>query len=491
MAEIEVVKLNETYIRLNTSRSISMELNEYFSFYATNYKFMPAYKNKQWDGKIRLFRIRDFSLYTGLFGELKKFADLNGYSIESLNEIVKIDNYPMDDISAFGESLNVHSDKVKIDFHDYQLPAVKYFLDNKRSIILSPTSSGKSLIIYVACRYLLDKDLVGNILIIVPTVGLVTQLYDNFDDFSSEVSWSAEENCHQIYSGQSKKTDKKITISTWQSIINIKGDLEYDAVIVDEAHLADGNSISNILENLSSCSYRLGLTGTLKDAKCHKLQLEGLMGGAVKMVTTKELMDRDIVANLKIKAIALEYTDEEKKVKRDYAAELDFITTHPRRNRFLVNLCKALPGNTLVLFQFVEKHGMVLHELMKAQITDRPIFYIDGSISGEDRHKISAEIEKCDRCIIIASYGTTSTGVSIKRLDTLIFGSPYKSKIKVLQSIGRVLRISKYSAKAMLIDIVDDLSWKKKKNYCLKHFLERLGIYREEKFTISIDKRKI
>jgi superfamily II DNA or RNA helicase len=317
----------------------------------------------------------------------------------------------------------------------------------------------------------------------------------DFADYSVLNGWSVEDNCHCITGGVDKRTSKHIIISTWQSVYKLTKDTDYfdqfECVICDEVHLATGASLTSCMESSIRAPYKIGLTGTLKDAKTDKLQLEALFGPPIKMVSTKELMDRNVVSGLNIKAIALQYDDRYRKVKRDYREEIDFVVSYPPRNMFIVKLCKALKGNTLVLFQFIEKQGKILEDLLSVHCPEKKVFYIDGSVKGKDREAMRSLIEKEDNCIVLASYATTSTGVSINRLDNAIFASPYKSKIKVLQSIGRILRLSEHKDGAMLFDITDDLSWRTRKNFGIKHFTERITFYREEGFRLEVSTRNI
>jgi superfamily II DNA or RNA helicase len=237
---------------------------------------------------------------------------------------------------------------------------------------------------------------------------------------------------------------------------------------------------------LSSCKYRFGFTGTLDGTQTHKLVLEGLFGPVRQVTTTSELIEQKHLSNFLIKAIILKYPDDIRQQLRnaDYQAEIDFLVRNEARNRFIKNLTLSLEGNTLLLFQFVEKHGKILHELLKDQ--GKPVFFVHGGVDGEDRENIRRIVEKEQNAIIVASSGTFSTGVNIRNLHNVIFGSPSKSKIRNLQSIGRVLRKSDSKDSAVLYDIADDLTWKSRKNYTLLHFMARVAIYNEEKFEYKI-----
>ena len=330
------------------------------------------------------------------------------------------------------------------------------------------------------------RKLLRQTLIIVPTTTLVHQMYSDFEEYG----FNSEKYCHKIFSGKDKNTDKPVVITTWQSIYKLRKDWfkKFDVVIGDEAHLFKAKSLTSILEKMEDTEYRFGFTGTLDGTQTHKLVLEGLFGPAQKVITTKELMDSGTLADFKIKILALKYHDEIRKIvsKMDYQAEMDFIVSHEGRNKFIKNLALSLEGNTLLLFQYVDKHGRILEEMIKEEAGDRKVFFIHGGVKGEERDDIRGIVEKENNAIIVASYGTFSTGVNIKNLHSIIFASPSKSKIRNLQSIGRGLRKSDTKDSAILYDIADDLSWKSTSNFTLKHLMERVKIYDEEKFDYKL-----
>ena len=297
----------------------------------------------------------------------------------------------------------------------------------------------------------------------------------------------------KIYSGHDKNVTKKVVISTWQSIYKFPKSYfeQFGCVIGDEAHLFKAKSLTSILTKLHLCKYRFGLTGTLDGMQTHRLVLEGLFGTLNKVVTTKELIDKKTLASFKIKALVLTYPEHECKLVKDmnYQDEIDFIVTHPQRNSFIKDLTLALKGNTLVLFQFVEKHGVVLHDLIKNS-TDRKVFYVYGGTDTQTREDIRAITETQKDAIIVASYGTFSTGINIRNLHNIVFSSPSKSRVRTLQSIGRGLRRSETKDAAVLFDISDDLTYKSRQNFTINHFLERINIYNEEQFDYEIKRIK-
>ena len=485
---IVVGKINETFLQLSCEKYIAYELNEYFSFKIPNAQFHPKVKARMWDGKIRLFNIQTGQLYLGLLPYLKEWAEKHSYKIQTdIVDAKPLTGLDIKSIKEFFDSLNLHCKNKKIIPRDYQIASFMHCVKSDRTLLLSPTSSGKSLVIYSLIRWyqqFLDND---KMLIVVPTTNLVTQMYGDFGDYSShDKSWNVEKYCHKIYSGKEKNTKEQIYISTWQSLYKLPKEYfeQFSVIVGDEAHLATADSLKGILEKSTFCRYKFGTTGTLTDSKTHKLVLEGLFGKTYTATTSKELMDDKHISKLNIQCLQLEYPEEERETlkKATYQEEIDFIVSHEKRNNFICNLALTQKGNTLILFNYVEKHGKVLMKMLMDKDSKRQIFFVAGETDVEQREDIRRATEKEKNAIIVASSGVLSTGVNIKNLQYLIFAHPYKAKVRNLQSIGRVLRLDDKNNRAVLYDIIDDLHWKKRNNYGLKHWKERLDIYLKEKF---------
>ena len=476
-----VEKVNETYLKVDCSRGIAQELNEFFSFFAPGYKFMPAFKRRQWDGRIRLFNSRNNGLYVGLLQYLKAFCDERDYDLEYDADLELQEEFSFQEAVEFSHTLGLPFEPRK-----YQLEAFTHSVRNNRSMILSPTGSGKSLIIYLLSRFYNEKTL-----IVVPTVSLVRQMYSDFKDYGYK------QECKLISAGVDKEViDEDITITTWQSIYQMpkKWFDQFDVVIGDEAHLFKAKSLTTIMTRLSECKYRFGFTGTLDGTETHKLVLEGLFGQVKSFVKTKQLIENDTLADLKIKILVLKYNEQTRKIHKGdkFHDEMDFITQNQKRNNFISNLTLSLEGNTLVLFSFVEKHGKVLYDLVSSKVPKgRQVFFVFGGTDADTRESIRAITEKESNAIIIASYGTFSTGINIRNLHNVVFASPSKSRIRNLQSIGRGLRKSDSKTVCTLYDIADDLQYNKSVNHTLRHLYERVKIYNEEQFDYKIYKIKL
>ena len=473
--DIIIHKKDDVYSQIECERSITKELNEYFSFEVPGAKFMPSFKNRLWDGKIRLFDIRNNQIYVGLSEYIYKFATAKKYTISGgVRTPLEID---VDTVQSFIDGL-----KSTVTIRDYQLDAVQHSIRNGRCILVSPTASGKSFIIYILIRYyqqILDN---SHILLLVPRSSLVEQMYTDFQDYG----WDSEKFCHRIYAGKDKTSPKLVHISTWQSIYQLpkKHFEKYKVIIGDEVHTFAAKSLKTIMQKTTDCPYKFGLTGTLDDAESHHLVLEGLFGSVKKVTTTKQLMDSKQISDLKIIGIVLTYSEDECII-REYNKEIKFITEHPQRNNLIRNLSIDLKGNTLVLFSLI-KHGQLLHELIKERANvNRKTFFVFGGTNSETRENIRKIVEQERDAIVVASFGVFSTGINIRNLHNIIFASPYKSRIRNLQSIGRGLRIHESKVTARLYDIADNFN---NNNHTIKHFIKRIGIYNQEEFDYEIIK---
>ena len=480
-----ISKKNEVYLRLtDVEPSIAAELNDFFTFEVPGFKYMPAYRSKMWDGKIRLYNIVTGEIYVGLLPYIEEYLNNNGEGYEFADGITSKRDVARSVVQGFVRGLRPTLNGKRIEVRDYQLDAIAHAIATNRSLLISPTASGKSLIIYCLVRYYQMMEL--KTLILVPTTSLVEQMYKDFEDYG----WSSGTYCQKIYQGHDKKVTKDVVISTWQSVHRMPRQYfrQFGAVFGDEAHLFKAKSLTGIMTKLDTCKYRFGLTGTLDGTQTHRLVLEGLFGKAKYVVTTKELIDDKTLANLKIDCIILKYPDEDRQIVKDfeYAAELEYIVTKAERNTFVCNLVGHLSGNTLVLFQFVEKHGKILHDIIQDKYKDRKVFFVYGGVDTDTREEIREIVENEKDAVIVASYGTFSTGINIRNISNIVFSSPSKSKIRVLQSLGRGLRQQGGNKTLRLYDISDDLSLDSKLNFTLRHFKERLNIYNDQKFDYEI-----
>ena len=462
------------------------ELREYFSFFVPGHKYMPAFKSRRWDGKIKLFNQITRELNVGLYAHLKKFCADRMYPIELIDnpEYGHPENknqVPHQELIKFQGELGM-----PFPLRDYQYDAVTHGIEQKRAILLSPTGSGKSFIIYNLMRWFMDAYDGQKILVVVPTTSLVEQMHKDFADYGFD-----PELCHKIYGGKEKVTDKQILISTWQSIYKFPAEWfeQFGCVFGDEVHLFKAKSLSGIMNKCINAPYRFGTTGTLDGTETNKLVLEGLFGPTKTVTLTRDLQVQGTLAQINISILLLRYHNDVCHMMegKTYQEEMDYIVTNEKRNKLITNLALDQKGNTLVLFQFVEKHGKVLFDMMRDKAEDgRKIFYVSGEVDAADREQIRGIVEGQKDAIIVASLGTFSTGINIKNLHNIVFASPSKSQVKVLQSIGRGLRQSENGVATKLYDIADDMHIQSHKNFTLRHSAERIKIYTKEQFPYNI-----
>jgi superfamily II DNA or RNA helicase len=487
---IQLINKDCVYLKVNSDISVLQEICDHFTLEVPGAKFHPLVRNKVWDGRIRLFNLLTKELYVGLKPYLEHFAEVNDYTVSDETAANNDCFVSLDVLKEFLDSLQLASKGKPIEIRDYQVEAIHKAVNDQRRLLLSPTGSGKSLIIYCLVRW--NEKFGRRQLIIVPTTSLVEQLYSDFQDYSSINGWKVSYNCYRIYGGHEKSTTSPIVISTWQSIYKLPKTFfrEFQAVFGDECHLFKAKSLTTIMHKCTHAPYRIGTTGTLDGTKTHKLVLEGLFGPVYRTTSTRELIDNKQLADLKIFAVILKYSDDICKQNKEltYQEEMDFLVTYNPRNKFIRNLAIDQKGNTLVLFQYVEKHGKLLYDMIWAKAGDRKVFFVCGDTDTRDREEVRKITESESDAIIVASFGTFSTGINIRNLHNIIFASPTKSKIRNLQSIGRGLRVGDTKDRCKLYDIGDDMSWKTRKNYTILHMVERIKLYADEEFDYTIAK---
>lgn len=491
MIDINVHYKNDTYATVECDCCIAEELKDYFSFFVENYRFNPKYKNGLWSGKINLFSTRNGDLPVGLVPLIEKFCNMMQYTF-SIEPTFNPVNIPDKVFSEWLDAHPVYSKGKQIKPYWYQSDSIKHALEHRRSLLNLPTSAGKSLIIGLLSKYYLEN-YNKKVLIVVPNVQLVKQMQEDLIDYGL----FTQKDLLGIKAGTEKDSGASIYISTWQSASKLKKAWfqKFGMLLTDEVHLGVAKGLQAINVNLDDCKYKIGLTGSLKDAKTHTTQLIGLYGLVYKPVTTKQLMDEGKVSNLKPTCIVLKYNEQISKELKglSYQDEIKWLITNKKRNLFISKLAAASKEqNTIVLFKNIS-HGKALYEIINKLLegTNRKVYYIAGDVKSTDREQYRHLIESETGAVIIASYGTMSTGVSINNLHRAIFAHPTKSKIINLQSIGRILRKHTSKSFALLYDIIDDLSYKKHHNFALKHGLERIKLYSREKFDYIIKKVRI
>ena len=476
-----ISKKNEVYLRVDTEQYIHQELADYFTFDVPNAAFLQRQRRyKYWDGKIRLYSPGTGELYVGLYDYLIEWLNKKRYDYT----IKDSENYgkPTDTLDAITPTAVygfVRSLGLPFKPRDYQLRGLYSALKYNRRLLLSPTGSGKSFIIYWLIRWHLQFN--REILLVVPTTSLVEQMYTDFESYG----WKAEHYCNKVYGGHVYDSRSPVVISTWQSVYKEPRNFfnRFDVVIGDEAHLFKAKSLTKLLTKMHGCKYRVGLTGTLDGTETHQLILEGLFGPVEQVIRTKQLQKEGHLSDLKINILVMKHVYREFET---YQEEMDYIVSHEERNKIITGLARDLNGNTLVLFNFIEKHGDPLWDRLNSINKSKRLFFVHGGVDAEEREEVRHICEETNNAIILASYGTFSTGINIRNLHNVIFASPSKSRIRNLQSIGRALRKHDSKSRATLYDFADDISNDSSHNATLNHLFARIKLYKEEKFDYSI-----
>jgi superfamily II DNA or RNA helicase len=476
MSDITLQSYNEVWLHADCSDAIAAELNEYFVYTIPGAIFMRRQARfKNWSGKIHLFRLKDHRIYRGLLQQVLEFAESRGYTIENL--IPRPTPFlPRQDLDTWIQTLNL-----PFEVRDYQYAAVRNALDKHRAVIVSATGSGKSLIIYLIQLALAQKTL-----LIVPTLNLVTQMVNDFR------SYGCDESIHPIQAGAEKTDAARIFISTWQSTFDMPAEYfeQFGTVIIDECHLAKASSITGLMEKCLTVPYRFGCTGTLSDTKVHTLQIQGLCGDVHQITTTANLVKKSQLSPILVKMLVLGYPEQMRKNLRylNYQEEIEFLVSEKSRTEFIVQMVRKLSGCSLILFGRIQ-HGKAIYERLQSMGLD--VHYIAGEVGAVEREDIRQNIIGSKQSILVGSFGTVQSGLNIPGLKNLIFAASSKSIIRVLQSVGRVLRLSEGKSRATVYDIVDDLRIKKHSNFCWRHAEARSKIYANEKFPVVLQQIKL
>lgn len=504
---LKIQKIDEVWIKLSCSEVfMEMDLSDHFQFEVEGAKFSPAYKFSNWDGMKRLYNRKTKKLYAGLLLELLEFASKQGWKVE-VDPLLMPDEDILedDDLDELVKLINPHSNGNPIDLYDYQLDAVKHMMNTDRSTILASTSAGKSAISYTVARIyqLLDDMVDKTIFITVPTKALVEQLFNDFLDYSTfeGSDWDVHNNVQKISGNYTKEITKSIVITTWQSM-NKLPDWMYEsvgAVICDECHSVSAAVLGKILESAKFTKYRHGMTGTLDESEVNQLVIQGLLGPTKKIVSAKELIAQGRASAIEVHMSILNYPDNVKKElhdiksnippKKRYNTELESINANLYRREFLFSMIKAMPGNSVVIFDRVEEYGEELYNAYK-EFHDNT-FLMVGKVDALDRERIRVSIEDHEDAVIFGSFGAIQTGISIKKLHNMFIISSSKSIVRSMQTIGRMMRLHDSKTKSYIFDIVDDLTYDNKPSYTMKHAAERIRFYTNEDFIIKFDSYNI
>lgn len=493
---IKVSKIDEVFMRLDGPDDMMIRVFERFSFFVPKYIFDPRYKAGVWDGQIHLLR-SDRTMYVGLIGRLEAFCIENGWEFEAQWDYKATLDFSPESALQFAQRV-IHQEGLVP--YDYQLTGFMEAVRRRRLILLSPTASGKSLIIYLIAWFVVAVMGGSKVLIVVPLRQLVSQLIKDFSEFSGGRTDG------MMCEVEGKKTlaseiNEKVVITTWHAVYKQPASWfeQFSGIVGDEVHRFKASSLKSLMEKLGGCPFRVGLTGSMDRTETNEMVLEGLFGPPMRLATTRDLQNRGIIAKSQVRAVVLKhpkarlktdlynYDPSELTGSEKYEREIQYLAGCEPRNSFLCHLTLSLLGNTLVLFERVEAHGAVIFERLVKERPDNT-FFIHGGVDVKLREQVKAKVEASDQSITVASLGTFSTGINIKRLNNIVFAFVGKAPITLLQSIGRGLRVAADKRSCLLVDIADDLrlTSRSSENYTLRHFKERIAIYQDEKHPVSV-----
>lgn len=392
--DIVLAPHTHAYCYVWASESIERELSEELSFLVPGSQYMSKFR-KGWDGKVRLLNRTTKMVYAGLASRIERWARKQNYTIE---------NRLPPAVSAwdgFDTERLLQTYPTALEVRDYQRDAITYGLHHSRAVLLSPTASGKSLVLYYLVR---ARMMDGPVLLVVPTITLVKQMVEDWRGYG----WTDVDTfVHQITGGVKKETQKPVVVSTWQSIFRQPEEWfsRYRTLLGDEAHTFKAESLRSIMEKLPHCAHRIGVTGTLDDAKSNKLMVEGVFGAPHRVARTADLQERGHLTPIRIQGHFLQYPSHDRWLLREqhrtYAEEMTYLAQHPARMDWLVQFASQLRGNVLILFHLVEKHGVPLYRAMRERLgTSRPIYFISGEVAAESREQIRALLEHPEHIIL-------------------------------------------------------------------------------------------
>jgi superfamily II DNA or RNA helicase len=412
MEVITVQKINEVNLKVKCEAGIGYELQEFFSFMVPGYQFTPLYKMKVWDGSIKIYNALKSTLPIGLYFHLIDFCRKRDYELKIEDSDYGLPNDKNDitkeEIISFILSLNITSKNKPLVPNDHQIEAIYKAIKYKRKTIVSPTGSGKSYVIYCIFRWLLTQNI--NTLIIVPSTALVEQMKSDFGDYSSNNDFDVDAHIFKLYAGQDRSDKKPVGISTWQTATKLPKEwfARFGSVFVDEVHMAKSKELTSILERCTESSYRFGATGSLDKSLTHHMMIQAMLGTIIKVVSTRELIDKGILSDIQINCIHLNYSNEIKKSLKtaSYQQEIDFLISHERRNKVIRKLALSLKGNTLILYAYVDKHGQVLYDMISEKAEEnRPVHFIHGDIKVNIRETMRHDVEDVSVTNVYLSFG--------------------------------------------------------------------------------------
>lgn len=459
-----------------------------------SWRFNPLVKRGVWDGYVSYIK-DDKWIPAGLWRHVLQIC--KDYNLEvEMNGIKRLID-PNINAETFEKWALDFFKGAEITPRDYQIETAYNILKFRKCLAELATSAGKTLISFLTIAYMLEKGKAEKILMIVPNVSLVLQAHEDFHDYNymNKVPLKIQ----QIFAGQKIKSNKNIIIGTYQSLVKKEKEYfeQFDAVLVDETHKAKSASIKTILQKCTSAQYKFGLSGTIpKEGTLDKLTLMSQTGPVISEVKASFLQNEGHIAKCVVKVIEMNYATDSQRLafqelaqnkydrKDVFSLEQNFVITSEARLDFISSVIGRVPRNSLVLFHRIE-HGKKLYEKLR-QESDKRVYYVDGGTDKDIREEYKKKMEAGDEVVIVASYGTFSTGISIKKIHSIFFTESFKSEVIIRQSIGRGLRQHESKDKVLIVDFVDNIRTQEWDNYLWKHGKARQAIYKQEKFDYNI-----
>lgn len=516
-------KLNQDNTKLILIESTKGEFNQlklYLTRKVHNYRFMKRYKLGVWSGDIDYFK--DGFIDFGLWQEVYQCCKTYGYKfiIENQDQFPINKNISKEKLQDFIENFykdHKTSDGKPFIPYEHQIEAIFQLLKYQFGIVEIATAGGKSLVFgTLLFYYLININPDAKILLIVPNISLVTQFYNDLGDynygFKNENLTPCDIRIDEVMSDKPRKyrNDEKkpnVYIGTYQSLEKYPKEWfkQFEVVAADEAHTAKAQTLINILtKTFGSSKIRFGMSGTYPSpSSVEILTIQSLLGPKLINISAKQLMDKGLISNVKIKAILLHHDNHKfaeavyniKKRgdgQKAWLLEKEYVANSAKRKTFIKNLVDKFTTNSLILFHNIE-YGTELFNFLKDNCQNKDVFYIDGETPVEKRDYIKNKMEDTsgNPKILVASFGTTSTGVNIKAITNIIFAQGFKSDQVIRQSIGRGLRLHSEKNKLIVFDIVDIFHDSFKTTLWKQYESRRDDIYKKQKYPFDELKIKL
>ncbi len=501
-----IVSLSENKNFLQVIDCTDLELKQLqYSFRKKikNWRFHPQVKRKLWDGYMS-FIDPSGRIPVGLWHELTQVCKEYGFAISFDNFDLFRSPYTKEEYLQWVKATSFFDKKGnKIEPRDYQIDSVWAILKYKLSISEIATSAGKTLIMYMVMSFLKHKGLLKRMLIVVPNISLIIQTYEDFFCYSNK----DVELKMQMISGSTEKEideDTELVIGTFQTLVKQPVTFfdGFDVVCIDEAHFTQAKSVKETIAKCRNVTYRFGLSGTLeKDDFAERLTLQAYLGPLINKVSAEFLFQNNYATPVQVKIIKLNYMNNETREKLqqirkrrnsiDGAKILDIerklVIESKKRLNYICELVNQTTKNTLVLFHNVKAdYGKKIQERLFEISRDKDVFYVDGETDVEKREYFKNSLETGENKVLIASFGTFSTGISVKNIHNIVFAESFKSDKIIRQSIGRGMRLHESKTKTNIIDISDDFSYNGDKNFLIRHMEKRMEIYDSQGFPYKI-----